>query len=109
MRHLSIALAIVALAVSIGVRQIGASGQAEQKPAMTTAASAEFFEARVRPLLAANCFECHTDQAEGNLRLDSREAMLTGGDSGPAMVPGDPDKSLFIKAIKRLPGAPKMP
>src|SRR5262249_50861491 len=73
------------------------------------ASSPEFFEARVRPILAANCYDCHADGAQGGLRLDSRESMLKGGDSGPAIVPGKPDESLLIKAVKRLPGQPQMP
>ena len=51
----------------------------------------EFFEKRIRPVLIQSCYECHsarTDEPEGGLRLDSRPAMLTGGDSGPAVVPG---------------------
>ena len=51
----------------------------------------EFFETKIRPQLAANCFQCHSSSVEtplGGLRLDSREALLTGGDSGPAIVPG---------------------
>ena len=112
MRHTYVAIAVVALAASIGVRQIGATGQTakpEQKQAMAEAASPEFFEARVRPLLANSCFECHSDKAEGGLRVDSREALIKGGDSGPAIVPGDPEKSLLIQAVKRLPLAPQMP
>ena len=50
----------------------------------------------MRPVLAANCYDCHTEDSLGGLRLDSREAMLKGGKSGPAIVPGDPDKSLLI-------------
>lgn len=76
---------------------------------MADAKALEFFEARVRPILAANCFECHGDQQAGGLRVDSREAILKGGDSGPAIVAGDPDKSLLIQAVKRLPDAPQMP
>lgn len=60
----------------------------------------EFFEKRVRPLLAAKCFDCHgEDQAESDLRLDSRADMLEGGSRGAAIVPGDPDKSLLIRAV----------
>ena len=55
----------------------------------------EFFETKVRPILATECFSCHTDSQLGGLRLDSREAMLRGGKSGPAIVPGDPEKSLL--------------
>ena len=50
----------------------------------------EFFETRVRPVLAASCFECHGRLRRGNLRLNSREAMLRGGDSGPAIIPEIP-------------------
>ena len=55
------------------------------------------------------CFRCHTDDEEGGLRLDSRENMLKGGEKGPAIVPGDPEASLLIKAVRHAPGAPKMP
>lgn len=60
----------------------------------------EFFEKRIRPLLVARCFDCHgEDQSESELRLDSRADMLEGGSRGAAIVPGDPDKSLLIRAI----------
>src|SRR5262245_7045938 len=71
-------------------------------PSASAAQSPDFFEARVRPVLAANCYECHTDQRMGGLRLDSRDAALKGGRSGqPAVVPGDPDKSLLIQAVRQ--------
>lgn len=62
----------------------------------------EFFEKRVRPILVEQCYSCHSAGAKklkGNLRLDSREAILKGGDSGPAVVPGDSEKSLLIKSV----------
>jgi uncharacterized protein DUF1553/uncharacterized protein DUF1549/cytochrome c len=68
----------------------------------------DFFETRVRPILATECFSCHTDSQLGGLRLDSREAMLKGGKSGPAIVPGDPDNSLIMMAVRQT-GALKMP
>ncbi|MCA9218400.1 MAG: PSD1 domain-containing protein [Planctomycetales bacterium] len=61
----------------------------------------EFFETRVRPLLIKRCYECHQRQAEGGLRLDSRQAMLKGGNSGPAIAPNEPDKSLLLRAVNR--------
>ena len=73
-----------------------------------TPQSAEYFEANVRPILAANCYECHTDQRMGGLRLDSRNGLLKGGRSGPAIVPGDPEKSLMIQALRQT-GVLKMP
>ena len=68
----------------------------------------DFFETRVRPILATECFSCHSDSQLGGLRLDSREAMLKGGKSGPAIVPGDADKSLLMSAVRQT-GTLKMP
>src|SRR5690606_22003016 len=60
-----------------------------------------FFETRIRPLLAEACVQCHgPDVASGELRLDSREAMLKGGEHGPAVVPGDAEQSLLILALQ---------
>lgn len=60
-----------------------------------------FFETRIRPLLVEACIQCHgPDVASGELRLDSREALLKGGEHGPAVVPGDPEQSLLILALK---------
>jgi hypothetical protein len=62
----------------------------------------EFFESRIRPLLAEKCYACHGPQAKaafGGLRLDSREALLRGGDRGPVIVPGDPAASLLMRAV----------
>jgi uncharacterized protein DUF1553/uncharacterized protein DUF1549/cytochrome c len=63
----------------------------------------EFFESKVRPLLATQCYSCHSSKAtvvQGNLRLDSRETILRGGHSGPALVPGSPDQSRMIRALR---------
>src|SRR5580700_9587936 len=67
----------------------------------TPAASPDYFELKIRPLLATNCYACHTDSALGGLRLDSRESMLKGGSRGPALVPGDPEKSVLIQAVRQ--------
>jgi mono/diheme cytochrome c family protein len=72
-----------------------------------TAEQESFFEQRVEPVLAT-CAGCHTTTASGGLRLDSREALLKGGASGPAIIVGDPDKSVLIAAVKHA-GAIKMP
>ncbi|HKD38154.1 MAG TPA: DUF1549 domain-containing protein, partial [Pirellulales bacterium] len=72
-------------------------------------ASAEFFEMQVRPVLAANCFECHgPKKQESDVRLDTREAMMIGNSDGPVIVPGDPERSRLVKAIRRQ-GDIKMP
>src|SRR5207248_2096334 len=69
----------------------------------------EFFETRVRPVLAKNCFSCHTSSRMGGLEMKSREALVTGGKSGPAVVPGDPDSSLLIQAVRQTHAKLKMP
>lgn len=64
------------------------------------ASDATFFEGKIRPLLIAKCHECHAgDKAKAGLRLDSREALLAGGESGAAAVVGKPDESLLIDVI----------
>src|SRR5215813_172119 len=69
----------------------------------------EFFESRIRPLFVKNCFACHTGARSGGLRLDSRESILQGGDSGAAIVPGDPENSLLIQAVRQTHARLKMP
>jgi len=69
----------------------------------TISEDVEFFEKKIRPVLVEQCVKCHSAASEklkGNLRLDSRAGMLRGGDTGPAVVPGDPEKSLLIQAIR---------
>src|SRR5438132_3928153 len=74
-----------------------------------TRRQAEFFEAKIRPLLAENCFQCHGDKKQkGGLRLDSRAALLKGGDDGPVVIPGQPDNSRLIMAVRHQ-GDLKMP
>ena len=69
----------------------------------------EFFEQHVRPLLLRRCGECHVDDQAGGLSLTSREAAVTGGDSGPAVVPGDVQASRLIAAIRRQGDTPMPP
>lgn len=64
---------------------------------------------RVRPLLARQCYACHTQTHMGGLRLDSRDAILKGGNSGPAAVAGRPEESLLIRAVRRSHDRIKMP
>src|SRR5690606_24672075 len=65
----------------------------------------EFFESRIRPLLVDECYSCHSAEAgrlRGDLLLDSKAGWEKGGASGkPALVPGDPDASLLIQAVRR--------
>src|SRR5262245_41209005 len=82
------------------------------------AAGAKLFEEKVGPILSARCFKCHGPEApkpKAGLRLDSREAALKGGDSGPALVPGKPEQSALFKAVSgrdpdlQMPPKEKMP
>ncbi|HBJ87474.1 MAG TPA: hypothetical protein DDZ88_27180 [Verrucomicrobiales bacterium] len=62
-----------------------------------------FFEKTIRPILIKRCYECHSvesGKSKGGLQLDSREAILKGGDNGPALVAGDPDKSRIIESVR---------
>ena len=79
----------------------------------------EFFENRIRPVLVEHCYKCHSAEAakagdlEGGLTLDTRQGLLAGGDSGPALVPGKPDESLLLEALHyetyEMPPAGKLP
>ena len=78
--------------------------------AADAASSLEFFEKRIRPVLVAECYECHAGaKQKGGLRLDHREALRKGGDTGPAIVPGHPDQSLLLRALSHADPELKMP
>jgi hypothetical protein len=69
-----------------------------------------FFELKIRPVLAGKCFKCHGGEKVSNhLRVDSRKALLRGGESGPAIVPGEPEKSLLVQALSYTDENLKMP
>jgi hypothetical protein len=70
-----------------------------------------FFEARIRPVLIDRCYACHNAAtvAEGGLAVDSRDGLLDGGDSGPALVPGKPAESLLVRVLKHEVDGLKMP
>ncbi|QDU92689.1 DUF1549 domain-containing protein [Lignipirellula cremea] len=77
------------------------AAEAESDPTTVSAEHRRFFEEQVRPLLAQRCYKCHgPEKQKGDLRLDSRGAMLQGGESGPAIMPGQPDASLLLEAVK---------
>jgi hypothetical protein len=88
-------------ALLLGVRTRGADSES---------APQERYFKQIKPLLEAKCLQCHgPDKQKGKLRLDSREALLKGGDSGPAVVPGDPEKSLLIQAVRHTHKDVQMP
>src|SRR5262245_33728046 len=72
--------------------------------ARLSAAEPDFnlFESKIRPVLVERCYECHSEkQKKGGLRLDSKAALLKGGDSGKVIVPGRASGSLLIKALRQ--------
>src|SRR5262249_3221573 len=88
------------------------AGTASAGPRAADAEGMDFFEKRVRPLLADRCYRCHSDRAKklrGGLRLDTREGLLEGGNSGSVVVPGEPDRSLLIRAVRHADPDLKMP
>src|SRR5439155_22884889 len=89
-----------------------ATGPAKSPERAPTDEELKFFESRIRPVLSSSCFECHSATAKklkAGLRLDSRDAMLAGGSSGPAIVPGDAEESLLVQAVRYTNNDLQMP
>ncbi|HEX4122767.1 MAG TPA: PSD1 and planctomycete cytochrome C domain-containing protein [Verrucomicrobiae bacterium] len=89
---------------------LGATGTAAM--AADKSAGVEFFESKIRPVLVDNCYPCHSHQSakvKGGLLLDTREDLLKGGDTGPAIKPGDVEQSLLIKAVRYTDDDLRMP
>jgi hypothetical protein len=87
---------LIALAISIHAR----------------AGEFDFFEAKIRPVLETQCYKCHSATSEklkGGLHLDTKPGLLRGGETGPAIVPGDPAKSLLIRALEYKDETLQMP
>jgi Protein of unknown function (DUF1553)/Protein of unknown function (DUF1549)/Planctomycete cytochrome C len=88
------------------------SGRAADGPARPSSGDSDFFERKVRPLLIRKCHSCHSTAARkqrGGLLLDNRPAILKGGDSGPAVVPGRPDQSRLLRAVRYTDADLQMP
>jgi hypothetical protein len=83
----------------------------QQAAAGDDAGAIEFFEKKIRPLLANNCYNCHSafNNAQGGLRVDDRQGLLQGGGRGPAVVPGHPEQSRLIESVRQAGDGPKMP
>jgi hypothetical protein len=87
------------------------TAQSNPKPT-DDAAGVRFFESNIRPVLVKHCYECHSNQSgasEGGLRLDTRDAVRAGGERGPAVVPGSPEKSILLTAVRHSDPDLKMP
>src|SRR5882672_10934610 len=95
---------IAGMTALLGLLSLGAFAQEKTAAAPADAEGVEFFEKKIRPVLADKCYSCHSSElrkVKGGLRLDTKEGMVKGGESGAALVlPGDPGHSQLIKAIK---------
>jgi len=99
---LFLALGILALSASPSLAAQAGPGPEQLK----------FFESRIRPVLVDHCYKCHSAEAgktKGGLALDTRSGVLRGGDTGPAIAPGQPDKSLLLTAISHADPDLEMP
>ncbi|MEI6239925.1 MAG: DUF1553 domain-containing protein [Planctomycetia bacterium] len=104
MRLESCFLPLIALAIGVGI----VPARAEDDDAFSPDQIA-FFETKIRPIFVEHCWKCHAADEKGNLRLDSRDTALAGGDSGPAIEPGKPDESLMVRAVRYTDSAYQMP
>src|SRR5437667_12448380 len=105
-----ISLVIVALVPNALAGARAVQTRKEQPP--LTRESIEFFEKKVRPVLTEKCYKCHSAGAEkikGGLLLDSRDGWMKGGESGPVIVPGNPEKSRLIHAVRYTDNKLQMP
>ena len=111
---------ILGLAASVSSAGADSADKLESRPGeraadappseAVTAEQVEFFEKRIRPVLVTACYECHgTEKQKGGLVLHSRDGVRKGGESGPAVIPGDPAKSLLIQSITHRDPDLKMP
>src|SRR5262245_682409 len=94
---------------ALGAWLASAAALGAAPPAAPGPEAVDFFETKVRPVLAENCLSCHGPKRQrGGLRLDSRDTALRGGDAGLVVVPGEPEKSRLVRAV-RHDGELKMP
>ena len=108
--------ATIAACLVAGVLALGAAGARAAGPAAATPEGLEFFEKKIRPVLVDACYKCHGPEAadagklKGGLRLDSRDALLRGGESGkPSVVPGNAEGSLLVRALRHTDPDLQMP
>jgi len=100
---------VLSLTLAVALNFCAAKGRGDERP--ITPDEAAFFEQKIRPLLFGSCLKCHGDagKPKGGLRLDSRRGWEQGGDTGPAVNPGNPDRSLLIKAVRYADADLQMP
>lgn len=110
MKH-SIKAQSIARLLMISLACVPAAAFAQVVHKSITPEQLEFFEKNIRPVLAEHCYECHSEEKgknKGELTVDTRDGIRAGGDRGPAVVPGKPDESVLINAIRQV-GQLRMP
>ena len=107
---------LVRAAACLAVAAGAGLSRADDAPAPVDPAGRAFFEEKIRPVFVTHCYQCHSAEAEklrGGLLLDSRWGWQQGGESGPAIVPGQPQQSLLINALHydqfEMPPKAKLP
>ena len=101
-RFLALLAVVLVMAVPVARRR---------RSATTRAAEFEWFETKVRPILVDHCYTCHSADTKpaGGLRVDDRNGLLAGGNSGAAVVPGDPEASVLLKRVNHKNPNRRMP
>src|SRR6516225_6392752 len=99
------------VAFASAILAVAAPAASGQPAARDVATLVEFFEKKVRPVLVENCYNCHSanTNSKGGLRVDDRNGLIHGGGRGPAVVPGQPEKSLLIHAVRHTHKEVSMP
>jgi len=108
----SVRLGLMIVVLSPHIPGVAGAAQMREELPPLTREGIEFFEKRIRPLLTEKCYKCHSAGAEkikGSLLLDSRSGWMKGGDSGPVIVPGNPEQSRLIHAVRYTDGSLQMP
>lgn len=107
---------MVTTLLALCLTAVASADEANENPAAPTAEGIKFFETKIRPVLIDNCYRCHSSEGQGlrgGLGVDSRDALLAGGESGPAVVPGDLEQSWLWNAINHrdfaMPPKQKLP
>lgn len=105
-RPSSVSLAVIGWLCLVPNSSFAAESVSQPDPAKL-----EFFEKKIRPLLADNCYSCHAADTKpaGGLRVDDHRGLLTGGDAGPAIVPGQPENSLLLRRVQQEDIKRRMP
>jgi mono/diheme cytochrome c family protein len=97
------------LCLSLAFTAAAAGDCAVAAESAITPEQSDFFEKKIRPLLVDRCIDCHAEDANGGLQLDSAAALRRGGAGGPVVVPGKPEQSRLIHAVRGEKGLKAMP